>query len=388
MALAVVQPSSESGVVVSVSSIVSQAITAGASVEVLERLLALQERWEATQARKAFDAAMAELRADLPRIVKSCHVDFGAGRAAYQYEDLAVLTEALSPVMAKVGLSFRWRTRSEARLITVTCVVAHRDGHMEETTLSCPTDESGSKNPIQAIGSAVSYLQRYTLKAAVGVAAARDDDGRGGARPADRPASRAAASVEAPVSSTTVREVVAQSGTTKKTGRPWTRYRVTFADGRTGTTFDESVKDRAESARLAGVAVTPILDQTLKGVNLLGFAVAAPTATESPAPPVPPDEPMDGPERVLTVRSVTTDAGTRHVIQTDKRTLVTEQQEWADLAVEARRHGVGVIPAYEVLAGKSGPVNRLTALMLGPGPALEAVSAREEPGREPGCDDE
>jgi len=176
MALAVVQPSSESGVVVSVSSIVSQAITAGASVEVLERLLALQERWEATQARKAFDAAMSELRADLPRIVKSCHVDFGAGRAAYQYEDLAVLTEALSPVMAKVGLSFRWRTRSEARLITVTCVVAHRDGHMEETTLSCPTDESGSKNPIQAIGSAVSYLQRYTLKAAVGVAAARDDE--------------------------------------------------------------------------------------------------------------------------------------------------------------------------------------------------------------------
>jgi len=357
MALAVVQPSSESGVVVSVSSIVSQAITAGASVEVLERLLALQERWEATQARKAFDAAMAELRADLPRIVKSCHVDFGAGRAAYQYEDLAVLTEALSPVMAKVGLSFRWRTRSEARLITVTCVVAHRDGHMEETTLSCPSDESGSKNPIQAIGSAVSYLQRYTLKAAVGVAAARDDDGQGGTSSASRDEPVAAQAVSA----TTVKTVQTETGTSKETKKPYTRYRVTFTDGRQGTTFDEGIKDRAEAARTAGVSVTPILDQTLKGVNLLGFEALT---EQAPAPTNPPDEPVNGPERVLTVRSVSTDAGTRHVIQTDQRTLVTERQEWADLAVEARRHGVGVIPAYEVLAGKAGPVNRLTALTL------------------------
>lgn len=38
-------------------------------------------------------------------------------------------------------------------------------------------DESGNKNSIQSIGSTVTYLQRYTLKAGLGLAAASDDDG-------------------------------------------------------------------------------------------------------------------------------------------------------------------------------------------------------------------
>ena len=36
-----------------------RAVSNGASVETLERLMNLQERWEANQARKAFDDAMA-----------------------------------------------------------------------------------------------------------------------------------------------------------------------------------------------------------------------------------------------------------------------------------------------------------------------------------------
>lgn len=44
-------------------------------------------------------------------------------------------------------------------------------------------DNSGSKNAIQAVGSTVTYLQRYTLLAATGLAAAgQDDDGDEGDR--------------------------------------------------------------------------------------------------------------------------------------------------------------------------------------------------------------
>jgi hypothetical protein len=60
----------------------------------------------------------------------------------------------------------------------VTCIISHRDGYFEETTLSAGRDESGSKNSIQAVGSTLTYLQRMTLKAALGLAAAEDDDGR------------------------------------------------------------------------------------------------------------------------------------------------------------------------------------------------------------------
>lgn len=161
--------------------ILNNAVMGGADVETLERLLAMQERWEANQARKAFDAAMADLRADLPEIIKSREVDFTSnkGRTRYKYEDLSIVTDALGPAMADHGLSFRWRTGTENNAVRVTCIIAHRDGHSEETTLSAAPDTTGNKNDIQSIGSSLAYLQRYTLKAAVGVAAAPDIDGGG-----------------------------------------------------------------------------------------------------------------------------------------------------------------------------------------------------------------
>ncbi len=57
-------------------------------------------------------------------------------------------------------------------------VLSHRDGYSEETTLSAAYDNSGNKNSIQAVGSAMTYLQRYTLKAALGLAVSHDDDGK------------------------------------------------------------------------------------------------------------------------------------------------------------------------------------------------------------------
>lgn len=161
------------------AQMVARALEQGGSVEVLEKLLALQERWEASQAKKDFERAMADMRQELPTIIKDRRVDFTTshGRTHYQYEDLASVTEQLSPVMAEHGLSFRWRTESGPQdMLKVTCIVSHAGGHSEETSLSAKSDSSGNKNHIQAIGSAVTYLQRYTLKAALGVAAARDDD--------------------------------------------------------------------------------------------------------------------------------------------------------------------------------------------------------------------
>lgn len=162
------------------TNLIQQAIASGAGIEVLERLMALQERWENNLARKAYNSAMADLRSDLPPIIKNRTVDYTStkGHTYYRYEDLHAVTEALSPVMAKHGLSFRWRTQTDKPdVVTVTCIISHRDGHSEETTLTASNDHSGSKNEIQSLGSAVAYLQRYTLKAAVGVAASNDDDG-------------------------------------------------------------------------------------------------------------------------------------------------------------------------------------------------------------------
>jgi hypothetical protein len=60
------------------------------------------------------------------------------------------------------------------------CAVTHVKGHVERCIMKALADESGGKNSIQAIGSAITYLQRYTLLAATGLTSADidDDDGR------------------------------------------------------------------------------------------------------------------------------------------------------------------------------------------------------------------
>jgi ERF superfamily len=161
-----------------------QAVSQGASIEILEKLMALQERWERNQARKAFDEALSLAKAEIPTIVKNRQVGFEAkgSKVGYKHEDLAEIARTVDPILGKHGLSYRWRTTSEPNEpIAVTCIVTHRLGHFEENTLRAGRDDSGAKNAIQAIGSTLSYLQRYTLKAALGLAASNDDDGKAAA---------------------------------------------------------------------------------------------------------------------------------------------------------------------------------------------------------------
>jgi len=160
---------------------IDKALASGASPEALEKLLALQERWEANQAKRAFDTAMAEAKAELPRVLKNKKADFETktgGRTSYAYETLDALSAAIDPVLHRFGLSYRYSSKVENGQISVTCIVSHSQGHKEETTLQCAPDTSGAKNSVQAIGSATTYLQRYTLKLALGVSASTDDDAK------------------------------------------------------------------------------------------------------------------------------------------------------------------------------------------------------------------
>lgn len=168
---------------------VTQAVMNGASVEVVGKLLDLHERWEANRARKAFDAAMSDAKAEIGPIHKNRQVKFesksGGAKTDYRHEDLAEVARTVDPILAKHGLSYRFQTEQSEGFIKVTCVVSHRDGHAERNQLFANSDNSGNKNSIQAIGSTITYLQRYTLKAALGLAASNDDDGKSAEQTAD-----------------------------------------------------------------------------------------------------------------------------------------------------------------------------------------------------------
>jgi hypothetical protein len=146
------------------------AVDRGASIDVLEKLIALQERMESNQARRAFDAAIAEAKTELPPINKNRE-----GHNGRKYADMSAIARAVDPVITRYGLSYRFRSSEAAGRITVFCRISHRDGYFEENALSAPIDTGPGRNAIQAIGSTLTYLQRYSLVQALGLAVTDDD---------------------------------------------------------------------------------------------------------------------------------------------------------------------------------------------------------------------
>lgn len=138
----------------------------------IERFIVLKERIDAAAAKKAFDAAVAQAKATIPPAEKN-----STGHNSKRYADFYAYARVVDPIISALGLSYRFKTAQSDR-ITVTCVLTHEGGHSEENSLAGPPDASGSKNAIQAIGSTLTYLQRYTLVQALGLAAAGDDDGQ------------------------------------------------------------------------------------------------------------------------------------------------------------------------------------------------------------------
>jgi hypothetical protein len=168
------QPEPRAVAAVTPMDMLNRAVETGASLEMVEKLMTLQERWDASQARKQFDAAVADAKAEIPAITRNA-----TGHNSKRYADFAAIAKVVDPIIGKHGLSYRFRTTQNGT-IAVTCILSHKAGHSEETTLSGPADGSGNKNAIQAIGSTLTYLQRYSLVQMLGLAAAADDDGKAG----------------------------------------------------------------------------------------------------------------------------------------------------------------------------------------------------------------
>lgn len=156
-----------------VMQMLSHAVTSGQSIEVVRELMAMSKELAADEARRAFDAAVADAKAEISAqtIFKNA-----SGHNNKRYADFSAYAKVVDPVLGKFGLSYRFRT-VQADRIKVSCILSHKAGHSEENSLEGPADTTGNKNAIQSVGSTLTYLQRYTLIQALGLAATNDDDG-------------------------------------------------------------------------------------------------------------------------------------------------------------------------------------------------------------------
>jgi hypothetical protein len=151
------------------------AMSQGASLEQVEKMMDLQDRWERKEAEKAYNSAFSAFKAEAVRIIKGRKVTDGPLKGK-EYAELHDVVDAVTPALSRHGLSTAWKlTRDEKDWLEITCTLKHVGGHSESVSMGGPPDAGGAKNALQARASTKSYLERYTLKAICGVAEGGDD---------------------------------------------------------------------------------------------------------------------------------------------------------------------------------------------------------------------
>lgn len=160
-------------------SLMQIALEKNYSLDQIEKMMELQDRFEAKEAKKAYIRDMAEFKSKDIVIGKTgFNKKFGS-----KYPTLGDYLKGALPIMGECGLTHRWEIdQSNGSMIKVTCIVTHEKGHSESTFMIAPPDKAGSKNPIQEIKSTITYLKSVTFDSLMGLAATDanvDDDGNG-----------------------------------------------------------------------------------------------------------------------------------------------------------------------------------------------------------------
>jgi len=151
-------------------------------IDKMERLIAMQERVQAQQAKADFVTAKVAMRPELPEVQARGRIvikDKNTGEITQEtpfakFEDLQA---AVDPILTKNGFDLSYKNGlSPDGKVRVTTILAHIGGHSEETYFDLPHDSSGSKNAVQAVGSSTSYAKRYGLTSILNIRIVGEDD--------------------------------------------------------------------------------------------------------------------------------------------------------------------------------------------------------------------
>jgi hypothetical protein len=144
----------------------------------LSALLDVRERWQASEARAAFNLAIAEFQRRCPIIAKE---DTAHNK---QYARIDRIWRTIKPIMGPLGLSVTWQVCEirENGMHHLEGQLRHKDGHTERIVRDIPApDKVSGQNAAQQSGSATTYAQRYAVCGALGIVTGEDDDDGGAA---------------------------------------------------------------------------------------------------------------------------------------------------------------------------------------------------------------
>lgn len=160
-------------------AVMMNALNNGMSLEKVEKMMDLQERYEKREAEKEYNSAMAEFKKTPVEIKK----DKTNAQYNSKYSSIGATVNPCLPGMGECGLSHKWEfePQTDKGIITGRCIVTHKGGHSESVDMSCPVDQSGKKNAIQQIKSTRTYIKIETFTSIMGLTSSEDvdDDGNG-----------------------------------------------------------------------------------------------------------------------------------------------------------------------------------------------------------------
>ncbi len=123
---------------------------------------------------KDLAAALAAAQGEIENATKNTRNDFFKS----EYADLAEVLNVVRPVMAKHGLSIAQFPSLDGGIVSLETIMMHSSGEWISGIAGAPL----IKQDPQGVGSATTYLRRYSLAAIAGVAQ-EDDDANSAAQP-------------------------------------------------------------------------------------------------------------------------------------------------------------------------------------------------------------
>jgi len=124
----------------------------------------------------ALFAALALAQAEVENATKNAVNGGFSKNGKPSYADLAEVLNTVRPVFSKHGIAIIQSTGFSDGLVSVTTALVHKEGGYVTSVASC----TPAKMDAQGVGAATTYLRRYSLAAATGVAQ-EDDDGQSAA---------------------------------------------------------------------------------------------------------------------------------------------------------------------------------------------------------------
>ena len=159
--------------------LLEMAIANKADIDTLERLMKLKKEYEAAEAKKAFDEAMAEFQGECPIIKKDrAGGKTSSGVIAYKYAPLDAIVSQTKKIIQKHGFSFMiLEEEDEKGRDYVFCVVKHKLGHSEKSRRKVVLGtKTGVMSDTQVYAAALTFSKRNAFTNAFGIITGDDDN--------------------------------------------------------------------------------------------------------------------------------------------------------------------------------------------------------------------